>query len=217
MTIIVTVNTPGIKTYGELKSDVADWLARDDLDTQIKRFIRFAESDICKDLFVRGQEKTQTYTVTSGVETLPSDFRGARRLFVDVTGDNRELDYLAPEVFRRSRVATMAGSPSAYTVEGNNLVLAPAPGVDAPVTVNMLYIGTYDTMVDDADTNSLLEKHYDLFLYSALYHGFSYIRDNEEALKYKRLYDEFADKINRNANRERFRGNNLKRFGGPTP
>lgn len=217
MTIIVSVNTPGIKTYGELKSDVANWLARDDLDTEIKRFIRFAESDVCKDLFVRGQEKTVTYSVTTGLETLPSDFRGARRLFVDVTGDNRELDYLAPEVFRRSRVATMAGTPSAYTVEANSLILAPAPGADAPVSVNMLYLGNYSTMVDDSDSNSLLEKHYDLFLYCALYHGFGFLRDNEEALKWKNLYDEYVVKINRNANRERFRGNNLKRFGGPTP
>lgn len=215
MTIVVTTGLTTQQNYGSLQDEIADWLARDDLDTQIRRFVYMAESDICKDLFVRGMEKEVSFSVSSGVNTLPTDFRSARRLHVDVTGDNRELDYLPPEVFHRSQVAILAGNPSAYTIEGGSIRFAPVPGT--AVTVKMQYIGAYNRLENENDSNSLLDKHFDLWLYCALYHGFSYLRDNEEGLKYKQLYDEYVDKINRNSNRERFHGNSLKRFGGFSP
>lgn len=217
MTIIVAAGSTPTRTYQSLQDEVANWLARDDMPANIKRFIQMAESDICKDLRVRGMEKQKTFSLTSGVDTLPSDFKGARSLYVDAASGLRNLDYLAPEVFHRSRVATMSGSPQAYTVEGNSIYFAPAPGATNPVDVKMLYIGKYDELVEANDSNGLLTDHFNLYLYGALYHGFAYLRDDEQAGKYLGQYSDYVAKLNRNANRERFRGNNLKRFGGPTP
>lgn len=217
MTIIVSASSTPSRTYQTLQDDIADWLARDDIPEKIKRFIQIAESDICKDLRVRGQEKQKTFTLTSSVDTLPSDFKGARSLYVDVTGDNRELDYLSPRVFHRARVATMSGTPQAYTIEGNSIYFAPSPGTTDPVTVKMLYIGNYAELEQPNDSNGLLESHYNVYLSKALAYGFAYLRDDDQAAKWKGEYDEYVVKLNRNANRERFHGNSLKRFGGPTP
>lgn len=217
MTIVVSVLPDDPKTYGELKEDIADWLADAQLGDRISRFVRFVESDICKDLRIRGMEKTTSWTVTDSSEALPTDFKGLRRIYVDVTGDDRELDFLAPNVFHKARVFGLTGTPQAYTIEGTSIKFAPLPGTDNPREVKALYIGTFDGFVDDTDSNALLSEHYNLYLYGALAHGFSYLRDNEEAVKYRNMYNEYIATLNRNANRERFMGTKLARIGGPTP
>lgn len=215
MTIIVAASGDALKTYQDLQESVALWLARDDLSDEIKHFIQFAESDICKDLRVRGQEKEQVYSVTSGTQTLPSDFLEARRLYVDVTGADRSLTFLSPERFHTSRVKDLSGTPQAYTIEGNNLLVAPFS--DTAVDVKMLYIGTYDALADPNDSNDLLCKHFDLYLYGALAHGFGYLRDDEQAIKWLGRYNDAVNSINTNENRSRWHGNALIRTGVATP
>lgn len=217
MTIVVSVLPDDPKTYGELKEDIADWLADDQLGDRISRFVRFVESDICKDLRVRGMEKTTEWSVTNTVEALPTDFKGMRRLYADITNGQRELVYLPPNRFHTALVATASGTPTTYTIEGNSIRFAPLPGTADPVDVKALYIGTFDGFVDDTDSNALLSEHYNLYLYGALAHGFSYLRDNEEAVKYRNMYNEYIVTLNRNANRERFFGTKLIRTGTPTP
>lgn len=216
MTIVVTVNNPLNNTYGELLSDVADWMARDDLSDQIRRFVQSAQSDICKDIRVRGMEKTITYSVGAvGSQTLPTDFKGARRLWVDA--ETRTLDFLPPERFYNSRINGTSGNPIAYTIEGESIIFAPTPGSSNPVDIHMAYFGNYATMVALSDTNTLLQEHYDLYLYCALKHGFAYIRDDIQAAKFKNEYEQMVRKVNRNDNRDRFHGNVLKRYVASAP
>lgn len=216
MTIIVSTVSDAPKNFGDLKSDVADWLARDDLDDKVSRFVRLAEADICTDLKVRGQEKQQTYSSTTGIETLPTDYLGMRSIYLNAGAGERKLDYLPPERFHTSQAASLSGNPSAFTIEGNTLKLAPVPVLTAPADIRMLYIGAYEPFVNASDANDLLVKHYDLYLYCALSHGFSYLRDDPQAVKYRAKYDESAAKINRNANRERI-GPNMIRTGVFSP
>ncbi len=70
-----------LDTFSNLKSVIADYLARDDLTTQIPDFIRLAESRMDKELRVRELIKRATTSTTTGDDTvnLPTDFLGVIR------------------------------------------------------------------------------------------------------------------------------------------
>jgi hypothetical protein len=53
-----------IQTYGELKTEVANWLDREDQTSNIPNFIRLAEADIYRDLRCRHNEFNAVYTRT---------------------------------------------------------------------------------------------------------------------------------------------------------
>ena len=69
-----------ISTYSELKTAVANFLARSDLTDQIPNFIQLAEARLSRELETRDQEKRATATLTSGDEyiALPTDMREVR-------------------------------------------------------------------------------------------------------------------------------------------
>lgn len=216
MTIVVSTTISSPQTYSKLKVDVARWLATDDLSQEIVSFIQLAESDLCKDVRVRGMETSIVYTLNGSPQVLPQGFLGMRRIYLD-SENGRELTYMPPERFYTSRAYTSSGQPAIYTIEGNSIIFAPAASPEAPIDASLLYIKPYESLTEDGDSNSLLTKSYDLYLYCALMHGFSFMRDDDQAVKYKGKYDESVLKVNRNANHERSFGRKLVRTGGPTP
>lgn len=205
-----------METYGDLLTDIASWLARDDLTAKIPTFVRLAQSDICADLRVRVQEAETTYSVSGSPVALPTNFLGIRSIHLDVATGSRALTYMTPERLETSLVSTEAGNPSAYTVFGTQIIFAPAGLSGAPVNVVLKYIGSFDDLDDTTDTNTVLDKFYDVYLYASLKHAFSYIRDDEQAAKYSSAYSVKVDQINMNANYES-RGVKLIRTGGFTP
>ena len=72
-------------TYTELKSVVADYLARTDLTTQIPDFITLAEVRLKRDLRIRQMLKvaTSAMTVSDSTVALPSDFLAIREIHLD--------------------------------------------------------------------------------------------------------------------------------------
>lgn len=109
-----------LASYTDLQTQIANWLARDDLTAFIPDFITLFECAAARKLRVRLQEITTTLTPSSGVATLPTDYLGHRR--VTWTGSpRRELVYLSPPVFQYEWPVQISGTPSVYTIEGSNL------------------------------------------------------------------------------------------------
>ena len=73
-----------MNTYSELQSFVADFLARDDLTTQIRTFIRLAEQRMSRELDIALLETTTQLAVTANATTtaLPTDLRSIREAFL---------------------------------------------------------------------------------------------------------------------------------------
>jgi len=57
-----------ITSYATLKTSIANFLARSDLDTQIPEFIQLAEARINRELETREQEKRSQATLEVGDE-----------------------------------------------------------------------------------------------------------------------------------------------------
>ncbi|BCV04327.1 MAG: hypothetical protein CM15mV83_590 [uncultured marine virus] len=63
-----------IATYSDLQSLVANYLARDDLSTQIVDFIKLAEVRIRRDLRLRQMLTSTDLTINATDVSIPSDF-----------------------------------------------------------------------------------------------------------------------------------------------
>ncbi|MEK9654394.1 MAG: hypothetical protein VW202_01710, partial [Halieaceae bacterium] len=86
-----------ISTYSELKTSIANFLARDDLTAQIPNFIQLAEARIGRELETREQEKRATAALEVGDEyiALPTDLREVREVKLN-TNPITVLEYQSP-------------------------------------------------------------------------------------------------------------------------
>jgi hypothetical protein len=66
-----------IGTYAELKTAIANFLARDDLTARIPEFISLAEARMSRELGTRSQTKRANATLSAGdaFVSLPTDMR----------------------------------------------------------------------------------------------------------------------------------------------
>lgn len=180
--------------YAVLKSDIADFLAREDdpeLKVMIPTFIRLCEAKIRRDVRVRAMETSTDLTIDSRTEAVPTGFLETRRLVLDVTG-SRALDYLTPERLYASNIFEEQGAPSVYTIEGDNFVFAPEPS--SSFTGKLLYFKAFDALSAEIDTNWLLTNAYDVYLYGALVSASEYVK--EDPSRWENRYMQAVDRVN---------------------
>ncbi len=180
-----------ITNYGELKTAVANWSSRDDEDSRIPEFISLTEDTIGRELRVRAMETTTDLTVISQETALPTGFVQQRRLFRD--NDAMRLEYHPPEDFWIRNAKSETGTPKLYTIEGDNLVVAPAP--DTSQTFKLLYFKTFDALSDDADTNWVLTNARGLYLFGTLLEQAMFHEDEVGALKWSIRWDNLLEKV----------------------
>jgi hypothetical protein len=173
-----------ISTYNELKTAIANWLARDDLTAFIPDFITLFEASACRELRVRPAEITATLTPSSGSVALPADFLGVRRL--TFTGQpSRDLEFVHPSWFAQSYPTAAAGTPSVYTIEGGTLKVRPVS--DTPL--ELLYRAK--TAAVSGALNWLFANHPDAYLFGALAEASMFNKDAENAA----LWEGRRDKV----------------------
>lgn len=171
-----------IGTYQELKDAVANFLARDDLTSQIPNFIQLAESRMSRELETREQEKRATATLVANDEyiALPTDLREVREVKLN-TSPTKVLSYYSPSALDKSYSSNGTGSPEGYSIVGKEMKLRPIP--DSGYTAEIVYIGTLPS-VSDTTTPTLFLRSPDLYLYGALAEAYAYLLDEARAAQY---------------------------------
>ena len=178
-----------ITTYGELKSAVASWLARDDLSGAIPDFIALFEAAANRRLRVRQMETSVDLTPSSGSAALPADYLLWRR--VTWTGARRrELDYVHPSYLQAAFDAA-SGTPRVFTIEATALKIRP---IDATV-LEFDYFQKIPALSEGAPVNWLLAAHLDLYLFGALTEAEAFNKDADKAALWKLRRDELFDEI----------------------
>jgi hypothetical protein len=177
-----------LATYSDLKTTVANYLARTDLTTQIPDFIRFAELRLRRELRIRQMLKTVTTTTTGGDPTvaLPSDFLEARDFYVS-TNPIQPLTYASPAIFSRNTNTTQSGKPLNYTILASEFKLSPVP--DSNYTLEMLYFASPTFMDDSNSSNVFMANAPDALLYGALVEAEPYIMNDARVNTWGSLYD----------------------------
>lgn len=194
-----------ITNFGELKTAVASWLERDDLTNRIPEFIALAEDRIRqnKKLRLRAMETSSDLTISSQTTALPTRFVEARRLYLDGS-PKRRVEFLTPENFWIRHLANQTGLPKFFTVEGDDLVVGPAP--DQSYTGKMLYWQSFAPLSSDSDTNWILSNARGLLLYGALIEAAPFLEDDARTLTWATLFDDLVDKVHEANKRDRHSG-----------
>ena len=181
-------------SYTELKSTVADYLARNDLTTQIPDFITLAENRLRRDLRIRQMLKyVTTNTVASDATVaLPSDFLAMRDLHIE-TNPVSVIEYQTPSNFFRNARTTESGIPTMYTVLATEFKFAPVP--DGVYTLHMLYYGSPTYLSSTNSSTAFLANCPDLLLYAALGEAEPYLMNDERLQTWASLYQRGIDSI----------------------
>lgn len=152
--------------HGQLKSNIAAWLHREDLSVVIATFIVLAEADIRRTVRVRAMETRDTGT-TTGTITLGDDFLEVRQFIVD----DVPLLYSPPQEWH---VYNDDGGLYRYTIIGDTLYSAAG-------SYQLDYWAAFDALSADGDTNWLLTNAPDVYLFAALKQAAIYTRDDAMA------------------------------------
>ena len=176
-------------TYSDLQTQIANWLARDDLTSYIPDFIRLFECAAMRRLKVRLQETTTSLTPSSGVATVPSDYLGHRR--VTWTGSPvQELAYVTPSVYA-GYLDAGSGTPTVFTIEGSSLRVAPSD--DTALTLTYVQ----RTTAVETSLNWLYTNHFDCYLFGSLCEANAFNKEVDAAGLWKARRDEVFDEIDK--------------------
>lgn len=179
-----------LATYTDLPTQIANWLARDDLTAYIPDFITLFEASAQRRLKVRPQETVATLTPTAGVATLPNDYLGFKR--VTWTGSPyRELTYVTPTYLNAAYPDQSAGTPANFTIEGSSLKVMPLDNS----ALSLLYFQR--TAALSTALNWLYTNHPDAYLFGALCEANAFNKGKafDTASLWKQRRDEVFDEI----------------------
>jgi hypothetical protein len=198
-----------LSSFTELKTDIANWLDRDDLTTQIPSFIKLAEARISRELKIRAMETRSTASTTAGVRMLrlPTGYLEMRNIQLNTTPITA-LEYLSPEMMDRLWGGSTTGRPKTYSLIGDEMLLGPTP--DSVMTVEMAYYKKFDALSGSVADNWLLTNAPDIYLYASLLEAAPYIQDAENLQVWHRFYKEGIERLQLADDRDRYSGSVLR-------
>jgi len=183
-----------ISTYTELKTAIANFLARHDLTSVIPDFIQLAEATMSRELETRSQEKRATATLTSGDEyiALPTDLREVREVKLNTT-PLTVLTYYSPVALDSNFSSGGVGKPKGFSIIGDEMKMRPVP--DDSYTAEIIYIGSITALSDSNATNNILTRSPDAYLYGSLAEAYAYLLDEQRASQYLQRFNLALEQI----------------------
>lgn len=151
---------------GELKTKVADWLDRTDLDSQIGDFVNLAAQRIYRVARTPVNERLLQGTATGGIFEIPESFVAVRWITV---GDTPLVPAPGSEV-----IGDLNGLPQKFGRVGDYIYFYPRQTTD--------FIMSYFVIEDfqaDTDEPALLQVAFDAFLYGSLVEAAPYLQDDQ--------------------------------------
>ena len=180
--------------YAELKTNIANYLNRSDLTSEIDIFIDNTEAELNRNLRVADMVKRATATADGQYLSLPNDWLEAINIEI-TSNDFRPLMQMSIEsldVYRRS-INNKTGQPIYFAVVDNTIELAPSP--DASYTLQLTYYGKIDALSDTNTSNFVLSTHPDVYLYGSLKHASVFLMEDERAPLFNAQFEKSLDEI----------------------
>ncbi len=180
-----------LSNYTEIKAAVADWLDRSDLTANIPDFISLAETRINRELRIRPQEVRSTMSTTPGnrYHSLPGGYLSMRNIQLN-TDPITPLEFVSLEMLDRLYGGSSTGRPTAYSIVGDEIQLAPIP--DSDYSVEVAYYKKFDTLGDGTagtvTSNWLTTNSPDVLLYGALTEAEPFLKNDERIQLWLTMY-----------------------------
>jgi len=194
-----------ITTYAELKTNIADFLNRDDLTSVSSTFVSLAEADLNRQIRHWRQEKRSTAEIDTQYSSIPADMLEVIRFYI-TSGDTRPLELIsqAEMLDRKFRNLNTSGQPAYYAVTAGELEVYPVP--DGTYNAELYYFGKTDALSDSNTSNWILEHYPDAYLYGSLIHSAPYLKDDARIQVWAALYQNAIDAINQASEKAKFGG-----------
>lgn len=173
-----------ISTFAELKTAIADWMARSDVSGSAADFITLAEGRLNRELNPVETDTTLTGTLNSRRIDISSLSLVAPIALFLVDGDEIELTQRSDGTFPYDDTS---GQPSLWALDGTNIDFDRP--LDEAYSFRFRYWGRF-ALSDAAPTNWLLTNHPDIYLAATIVWGGAYIEDMNKIAFYKGILDE---------------------------
>lgn len=158
--------------YGTLKAQVATWLNRGDLTSNIPTYISAGLARVNLELQIAGgivdQQQVAYANTTAGQDSLavPNDYQALR--YIKVTDSSAVADVLETVIYDQlidTYGDQSTGVPEQVAIFDGAFIFRPIP--DGAYRVQIGYIKKYADFANDSDTNWLLNNAGNLLLYAA--------------------------------------------------
>jgi hypothetical protein len=173
-----------IASYNDLLAATADWLNRGDLVDQIPAFVTLTTAQFNRELRLRDMMVRADCTSSNELVALPSDWLEHYSLTQDPAQSTTlwPLQYMSEadsNVIKANAQGWIGAPLRGYTIIGNAIELVPAPADD--VDLKMVYYARIPDLGPGLtqQTNWLLIKSPDLYLYSTCLQAAPYLKDDD--------------------------------------
>ena len=221
--------------YGELKSAVSEWLARNDISAREETFIEFAHNKINRELRIRAQENAYAELIQDdGTVPVPDDFIEFRTIFtypgtpgmvlVDaavvntydrqdinlelVANNLRPLEIVSHETSWREFPKTRTGEPCVIVRVGNQFRVSPTEGTQQ--TVAGYYYRKFPALSDSNTSNWLTDNASEIYLFGALAEAAAYIKDVTQYMAWMSRFEQVIKDLKDEYMTERYAGSSLR-------
>lgn len=163
-----------LSNYGDLKTSVADWLARDDLTGKVPEFIALFEAYARREY--GGSVLASKSEVTCSVDDATLSL-GITPRSVTYIGHADGSDMRQGGIEEINRRGTQKGKPTLWAWESGTSAVRLFPTPDAAYDINVFYTSSLSGLASDSDTNWLLTNYPDIYLYGSLLQARQYLQD----------------------------------------
>lgn len=181
-----------INTYATLQAAVIDFLQRSDLASKVPTFIELATARFSDELRTPEMETLASTTLTGEWTALPDDFRAIRLL----EADGAVLEYRTPWQLQRLIQNKIRPTTAVYAIQDMQFRVYPFPTSSA---VELTYYAALDALVNASDTNWLLTKRPDVYLYASLAQARVFLHDDQRVIAAQAFTDKYIAEANRAA------------------
>lgn len=163
MTVLIDTEVSVVAaSYDDLLVSVGAWLDRSDLSAMIPKFIEMAHRRFNRTLFPPDRETMFEDTVTDGY-VLPTDIYRLKSIEI-VDDDDTPMEQVTYASLKAE--TEYEYRPSRFAIHVGRLYFSPQPGDD--VTMKLAYTARIPMLGTFQQSNWLLEKHPDAYIYGAL-------------------------------------------------
>lgn len=188
-----------ISAKSDLITKVYKWLIRDQTTetfiTQelVETYIQFCEAELNRELKTVDLEQSQDVTLSTSVNyvTLPSDYRGISSFEFD--SRPFDIEYFSSRREMKERFSSDAGRPKGYIIQGAKIIFNCIP--DSAYEMTLDYYGEIDALDADSDTNTILQKHPDVYLYGTIRQALININNKNRLEAIAPLYQNILERI----------------------
>lgn len=197
-----------ITDYSTLKTEIANFIHRTDLTSNIPTFIQLAEAKIANLIKGLPLETVVTSTMTAGVNylALPNDYAEMQSIVV-LSSPNSILQSIPDHVLATYNSNGISGVPEFYNISGSNIYFSKIP--DSSYSVQITYLARLASLTDIVTTNFVLTKYPYLYLYGALIEASIYTNDPDQVQFYQVKFDAAINDVLSQYGNQKFSGSPL--------